>query len=158
MAWSLTSDAFQNDAEIPRKYTCDADGDDVSPPLKWGQPPEGAKELALICDDPDAPIGTFDHWVIWGMPAALPDLPEAVPKLENPPAVGGAKQGKNGFGKIGYGGPCPPRGKPHHYHFRLYALDTAIDLKPGSTKADLLKAMEGHIIGHAELVGLYARR
>jgi Raf kinase inhibitor-like YbhB/YbcL family protein len=156
MGWSLTSDAFENNAEIPRKHTCD--GDDVSPPLKWGQPPEAAKELALICDDPDAPIGTFNHWVIWGMPPELPDLPEAVPKLENPPAVGGGMQGKNGFGKLGYGGPCPPRGKPHHYHFTLYALDVAIDLEPGSNKAALLKAMEGHVIAQTELVGVYTRK
>ena len=155
MAWSLSSDAFQNNGQIPPKFTCD--GDDVSPPLRWDKPPETAKELALICDDPDAPVGTFTHWAIWGIPPELPGLPEAVPKMETPGAVGGAKQGTNDFRKVGYGGPCPPRGKPHHYHFRLYALDAAVDLKPGSTKANLLKAMEGHILAQAELVGLYSR-
>jgi Raf kinase inhibitor-like YbhB/YbcL family protein len=155
MAWSLSSSAFENDGEIPKKHTCD--GEDVSPPLAWEAVPEEAKELALICDDPDAPVGTFTHWVIWGMSPKLRSLPEAIPDMESPFAMAGSSQGKNDFGKIGYGGPCPPRGAPHHYHFRLYALDTATDLKPGSSKADLLKAMEGHIVAHAELVGLYGR-
>jgi Raf kinase inhibitor-like YbhB/YbcL family protein len=154
--WSLTSNAFAEGEAIPAKYTCD--GENISPALSWSKVPEGAKELALICDDPDAPRGTFTHWLIYGMSPELPSLPEAMPPLENPPAVGGSRQGTNDTGKIGYFGPCPPKGKSHHYHFRLYALDAATDLKPGAKKDELLHAMEGHILAKTELVGLYRRQ
>jgi Raf kinase inhibitor-like YbhB/YbcL family protein len=153
--WSLTCDAFGDGERMPARHTCD--GDNLSPPLAWETPPEGAKELALICDDPDAPRGTFSHWVIYGMPPALTSLPAAVPAMEHPPGVGGAKQGRNDFGAIGYRGPCPPGGKPHHYHFRLYALDAATDLEPGATRGDLLQAMGRHIIAQAEVVGVYEK-
>ena len=151
----LRSNDFVHEGMIPPQFTCD--DRDVSPHLAWEEVPEGAKELALICEDPDATRGTFTHWVMYGMMPELTTLPEAVPTIENPPAVGGAKQGKNDAGKIGYRGPCPPPGKPHHYHFRLYALDAETGLEPGAAKADLLKAMEGHIIAETELVGLYEK-
>lgn len=151
----LTSSAFENEGRIPARYTCD--GEDISPPLSWDDPPEGTKELAVICDDPDAAGGTLTYWVMWGISPDLPSLPEAVPNVEHPPAVGGAKQGKNDFGKIGYGGPCPPRGPAHQYSFQLYALDTKIDLDPGSSADDLLDATEEHVLGEGELIGLYSR-
>jgi len=149
----ITSPAFEEGGMIPEKYTCDEI--DVSAPLAWASVPEGTKTLALICDDPDAPIGTFVHWVIFNLPANINELPENVPpdkELEN-----GAKQGRNGFRKIGYGGPCPPRGT-HRYYFKLYALDTELDLKAGVKKKKLLKAMERHILGKSQLMGRYKRR
>jgi len=155
MAWSLQSSAFSQNGNIPSKYTCD--GQDVSPPLSWPDPPANTKELALICDDPDAPMGTFTHWVLYGLGPDVRSLPEAVPTDQTVAALAGAKQGKNGFGNIGYGGPCPPRGT-HHYSFRLYALDAPTNLPAGASKKDLLKAMERHLLAQAELVGLYARR
>jgi hypothetical protein len=154
MSWSLSSTAFKDGEMIPRKYTCD--GEDVSPPLSWTAPPAKTVELALLCDDPDAPRGTFVHWVLYGLPGGTMSLPEAVPAKETLPALGGAKQGKNGAGGIGYMGPCPPSGT-HHYHFQLFALGAKLDLKPGATEQQLRKAMEGHVLGTAELVGLYSR-
>ena len=155
VVWVLSSSAFKEGAPIPRKYTCD--GEDVSPPLSWTAPPAKTAELALICDDPDAPRGTFTHWVLYGLPASTASLQENVAKTETLPKVGGAKQGKNSAGRIGYMGPCPPSGPAHHYQFMLYALDAKLDLKPGLTAKDLRKAMEGHVLGEAELVGLYSR-
>jgi len=155
VGWALSSSAFKDGARIPRKYTCD--GEDVSPPLSWTAPPAKTAELALICDDPDAPRGTFTHWVLYGLPASTASLQENVAKTETLPKVGGAKQGKNSAGRIGYMGPCPPSGPAHHYQFMLYALDAKLDLKPGLTAKDLRKAMEGHVLGEAELVGLYGR-
>jgi Raf kinase inhibitor-like YbhB/YbcL family protein len=152
MAFELTSTAFGNGETIPQKYTCD--GPDLSVPLKWTDPPAGTKSLALICDDPDAPVGIWVHWVIYGLSPDTRGLPEDVPK-EKVPANG--KQGKNDFGKIGYGGPCPPRGPAHRYFFRLYALDVELDLSPGMTKAKLVEAIEGHVIAEAELMGRYGR-
>jgi Raf kinase inhibitor-like YbhB/YbcL family protein len=149
----LTSDGFADGQPIPKKYTCD--GADVSPALQWSGAPAGTKSFALICDDPDAPMGTWVHWVIYGLPAALDRLPEKTPTDETLP--NGARQGLTDFKRTGYGGPCPPPGKPHHYHFKLYALDIEVALKPRATKQDLLKAMKGHILAEAWLTGIYQR-
>ena len=147
MSIQLTSSAFAEGNPIPAKYTCD--GEDVSPPLKWSSMPEGTKSLALISDDPDAPVGTWVHWVIYGIPPDATELQEGVPTSEV--LTNGAKQGITDFKRIGYGGPCPPPGGPHRYFFKLYALDTDLDLKPGATKRDLLRAMEGHILADKPL-------
>jgi Raf kinase inhibitor-like YbhB/YbcL family protein len=127
---------------------------DISPPLAWTSGPEGTKTFALICDDPDAPMGTWVHWVLFNLPADIIELRENVPperELES-----GAKQGMNDFRKIGYGGPCPPGGT-HRYYFKLYALDTEINLEAGATKSELLKAVEGHILAEGQLMGKYER-
>ena len=156
MAFALTSPAFKPDDRIPAKYT--GEGADVSPPLEWSDPPAGAKSFALICDDPDAPMGTWDHWLLWNLAGDLRKLPENVAKTETVAALGGARQGKNSWPKIGYNGPMPPKGHgTHHYHFDLYALDTALDLKTGADKKALLAAMKGHILGKATLMGTYSR-
>jgi Raf kinase inhibitor-like YbhB/YbcL family protein len=148
----LTSLVFSEGAMIPGKYTCD--GADVSPPLKWGALPAGTKSLALICDDPDAPVGTWVHWVYYDIPADTEGLPENVAPDEHP--ADGGIQGINDFRKIGYGGPCPPGGT-HRYYFKLYALDTLLNLSSGATKKEVLKAMENHIMGQAQLMGKYRR-
>ena len=137
---------------IPRKHTCD--GDDVSPPLAWTGIPEGAKTIALIGDDPDAPMGTWVHWVLFNLPANIMQLAEAVPP--NKELLSGAKQGRNDFRRIGYGGPCPPGGT-HRYYFKLYALDSALNLPPGASKADVVKAMQGHVLAEGQLMGKYKR-
>jgi Raf kinase inhibitor-like YbhB/YbcL family protein len=152
MAFELTSTAFGNGEVIAQQYTCD--GPDISPPLKWIDPPAGTKSLALICDDPDAPVGIWVHWVIYGLSPDTRELSEGVPKEE---MLENGRQGKNDFGRIGYGGPCPPRGPAHRYFFTLYALNIETDLSPGMTKAQLLKAMEGHILAEAKLMGRYGR-
>ncbi len=136
------------------KYTCD--GRDVSPPLRWTDLPAGTNGLALIGDDPDAPGGTWVHWVLYGMKVTARELPEGVPAQDT--AVGIGRQGLNDFKRVGYGGPCPPRGPAHRYFFKLYALDVEPALPPRNTKAALLKAMEGHVLGQAELMGRYQRR
>ncbi len=148
----LTSPAFAEGERIPRKYTCD--GEDVSPPLTWDNVPEGTKSFALICDDPDAPMGTWVHWVLFNLPPETRSLPEAVSPDKELPS--GARQGTNDFRKIGYGGPCPPSGT-HRYYFKLYALDTMLDLPAGCSKAQLLKAMEGHVLSEGQLMGRYSR-
>jgi Raf kinase inhibitor-like YbhB/YbcL family protein len=149
----ITSPAFQRGTTIPKQYT--GDGTDRSPPLGWSEPPSGTKSLALICDDPDAPGGTWVHWVLFNVPGQTRALEEGVPTTE---ILGnGAKQGKNDFGNIGYGGPAPPKGQPHRYVFTLYALDVAVDLPPGATKAQLMHAMKGHILAEGQLVGNYGR-
>jgi len=153
MTVELISPAFKDGGTIPSKYTCD--GDDVSPPLEWSNVPEDTKSLALICDDPDAPMGTWVHWVLYGLPADTTSLPEGVPM--NEAIEGVALQGTNDFKRIGYGGPCPPPGKPHRYFFKLYALDTELDLKPGAKKKDLEKAMKGHVLAKGQLLGRYQR-
>ena len=153
MALSLRSAAFESGSRIPQTYTCD--GRDVSPPLRWDNVPPGTKSFALICDDPDAPMGTWVHWVIYDIPTDKDRLPEAIPSTEQ--LDSGALQGGNDFGRIGYGGPCPPRGKPHRYFFRLYALDGKLSAPGGLTKKALLKQMQGHILETAELHGLYGR-
>lgn len=149
----LTSSAFSDGGPIPSKYTCD--GTDVSPPLEWEAVPDGAKSIALICDDPDAPMGTFVHWVIYGLPAETTRLQEAVPTDRTLP--NGAAQGTSDFGRIGYGGPCPPSGT-HRYFFRLYALDAEVDLEPGATKQQLLRAIGEHVLAQGQLMGTYRRR
>ena len=146
----LNSLAFSDGDIIPDKFTCD--GADISPPLEWGLVPENAKSIALICDDPDALMGTWAHWVYFDIPASMKSLPENITPEENP--VNGGKQGTNDFGRIGYGGPCPPGGT-HRYYFKIYALDTILHLPAGIDKKQLLKTMKGHIIGQAQLMGKY---
>ena len=149
----ITSTAFAEGQPIPGKYTCA--GPDVSPPLQWTNAPTGAKSLALIVDDPDAPMGTWVHWVVYNLPPTTTALAENTPQSRELPD--GAKQGINDFHQIGYGGPCPPPGKPHRYFFKIYALDTLLDLKSGATKKELLKAMAGHVLGEGQLMGTYQR-
>jgi Raf kinase inhibitor-like YbhB/YbcL family protein len=149
----LSSPAFEDGAAVPKKYT--ADGPNVSPPLRWGGVPEGAHSLALICDDPDAPRGTWVHWVLFDLPSDAMELPEGVPA--DAALASGAKQGTNDFGKFGYGGPAPPRGKPHRYFFKLYALDAALALPEGAAKPQVERAMQGHVLAEAQVVGTYAR-
>jgi Raf kinase inhibitor-like YbhB/YbcL family protein len=153
MKIELTSSAFREGETIPKQYT--GDSKDISPPLKWGEPPAGSKSLALIADDPDAPKKTWVHWVLFNLPAQTRELKEGVSKDEK--LADGAKQGKTDFGTVGYGGPAPPAGKPHRYYFKLYALDTTLDLAAGATKADLEKAMKGHIVAEGQLMGTYKR-
>ena len=153
MPLTMTSTAFADGANIPAKYTCD--GESISPELAWAQVPAGTASFALIMEDPDAPIKNFTHWVIFNLPPDTQGLPEAVPK--DATLANGALQGKNGGGSTRYIGPCPPKGSPHHYRFTLYAMDTSLDLTAGASKDQLLQAMEGHIIGQAQLIGLYQR-
>jgi Raf kinase inhibitor-like YbhB/YbcL family protein len=152
MQINVTSPAFKDAGMIPSKYTCD--GTNVSPPLNWSGVPEGSVSIALISDDPDAPVGTWVHWVAFNLPAGTQGLPEGVPVDED--IKGGGKQGVNDFGKIGYGGPCPPGGT-HRYFFKVYALDTMLDLKGRVSKGQLLKEMGGHIVGEGQLMGKYKR-
>ncbi len=154
MPFTIRSAAFEARGRIAQVHTCG--GRNISPPLSWDNVPEGAKSFALICDDPDAPMGTWVHWVLYGIPASVRFLPEAVPLREQ--LSDGSRQGKNDFGKTGYGGPCPPRGRPHRYFFRLYALDDVLSLAPGLTKKALLKAIDGHVLAEAHLYGTYGRK
>lgn len=149
---TLTSVAFKEGQSIPRTYTCD--GVNVSPPLEWSGVPKTATTLAIIVDDPDAPAGTWVHWVLYNLPAEHIGVVENVPASEDLKA--GGFQGKNDFGKFGYGGPCPPSGT-HRYLFKIYALDSDLPLKAGATKADVMKAMEGHIVLQGQLIGTYRR-
>lgn len=153
MSIEVTSTAFQEGASIPKQYT--GDGADQSPPLRWSEPPAGTKSFALICDDPDAPRGTWVHWVLYNLPPQTRELDEGVPTTDT--LASGAKQGKNDFGTIGYGGPAPPQGMPHRYFFKLYALSEDVELAPGATKAQLLDAIKGIILAEGELVGTYQR-
>ncbi len=153
MAMELKSPAFNNGENIPRRYT--GEGPDVSPELSWSGVPEGTKSFALICDDPDAPVGDWVHWVIYNISREVQSLPEQILKQEI--LDSGIKQGRNDFGNTGYGGPMPPPGKPHRYFFKIYALDSELDLAPGLTKRALLKAIEGQILEIAELMGIYKR-
>jgi Raf kinase inhibitor-like YbhB/YbcL family protein len=148
----VTSNAFHEGGTIPQKYT--ADGKDVSPPLKWSGAPAGTKSFALICDDPDAPRGTWMHWLVYNLPADHTELAEAIPTHDTLP--NGAHQGKNSFNKIGYGGPSPPEGT-HRYFFKIYALDAQLNLPAGANKQQLEKAMEGHVLARGELMGKYGR-
>ncbi|HET8524649.1 MAG TPA: YbhB/YbcL family Raf kinase inhibitor-like protein [Thermomicrobiales bacterium] len=154
MTFKLTSSAFGDQGTIPTIYTCD--GRDISPPLSWSDAPGGAQGYALIVEDPDAPHGTFDHWIVYNMPGTETGLREAMPssdRLEN-----GALQGRNSFGNIGYGGPCPPGGT-HRYFFRLFALDAAIlDIPTEATKERLIEAMRPHVLAEAQLMGRYTRQ
>ena len=155
MAFAFTSLAFTEGSAIPAKYSCD--GADVSPPLAWSDAPPGTVSFALIADDPDAPAGTWVHWVLYNLPATVTELPENVAKVETLD-LGGARQGRNDFHRPGYGGPCPPPGPAHRYCFKLYALDTALKLRSAAQKKDLEAAMQGHTLGMAQLAGTYARR
>ena len=153
MEIKITSSAFDEGGIIPSKYTCD--GDDISPPLKWDSVPDGTKSIALISDDPDAPMGTWVHWVLYNLPADKRELPEVFPADEKLPD--GTRQGVTDFGKTGYGGPCPPSGT-HRYYFKIYALDTVIDTSDVLNKKSLLKKMEGHILAQGQLMGKYKRQ
>jgi Raf kinase inhibitor-like YbhB/YbcL family protein len=157
MTFKLTSPAIAEGQPIPRDYT--GDGRDVSPPLVWSDPPEGTRSFALVCEDPDAPRGTWTHWVVFNLPAEAHELSGGVPREEtlSGPGLSGATQGRNDFGKTGYGGPAPPRGKPHRYFFKLYALDAPLDLRPGATRTQMLEAIKGHVLAEAHLMGTYAR-
>jgi Raf kinase inhibitor-like YbhB/YbcL family protein len=147
------SSVFSNGDFIPVKYTCD--GDDVSPEIKIDNVPTNAKSLVLINDDPDAPMGTWDHWILFNIPPNYTAIPEGIkPEKE---FSNGMRHGLNSWGKVGYGGPCPPSGV-HRYYFKVYALDVVLDLPPGVSKSKLLKAMEGHIIAKGELMGKYSRK
>ena len=152
MTIKITSSAFTEGSMIPKRYTCDAE--DVSPDLTWTGVPEGTKSLALICDDPDAPMGTWVHWVLFNLPPDINGLHAEIPPEKT--LKNGARHGQNDFRKFGYGGPCPPGGT-HRYFFKLYALDTVINLESGITKAQLLEAMEGHILAEGQLMGKYKR-
>ena len=154
--FSLSSLSFRNNQPMPAKHSCE--GEDASPALHWEGAPAGTKSFALICDDPDAPGGSWVHWVIYGIPASAAELPEKVAKTDAVTTPPGAKQGVNDFGKPGYGGPCPPRGHGvHHYHFRLYALDMELTLAPRVKRHQLEAAMKGHVLTQTELVGTYQR-
>lgn len=153
MSINISSPAFIADGTIPQKYTCDAEN--LSPALSWAGIPQGTKSLVLIVDDPDAPVGIFDHWVLYGMAGNLNGLPEGVTKADTVSGIG--MQGINDFRKIGYDGPCPPKGSTHRYYFKLYALDVALDLKTGVRKARVEQAMQGHILGQGQLMGKYSR-
>jgi len=153
MPFEVTSSAFAPGEAIPRKYTCD--GEDISPPLAWSNPPQDTQSFALIADDPDAPMGTWVHWVLYNLPAEARSLPQAIsPEAELPD---GSRHGNNSRPRLGYAGPCPPSGT-HRYFFKLYALDTVLDLTAGASKEQLLQAVEGHILAQAELMGSYTRQ
>lgn len=150
----LTSSAFEQGAKIPEKFTCD--GTDLSPAIAWEGAPEGTRSFVLIADDPDAPAGIWVHWVAYDLPASMRDLPEGL--SADAEVAGGGRHGRNDFRKLGYGGPCPPPGKPHRYFFRIYALDAVLGLEPGATKKQVLEAAEGHVLARAELMGIYGRQ
>ena len=152
MTLSLSSPAFQEGEDIPITYT--GDGQDVSPSLTWGEPPSETQSFALIMDDPDAPGGVFTHWLLFNLPADSRELLEAVPPNE---LANGALQGKNDFGTIGYGGPCPPPGPAHHYRFTIYALDQALDLMTDASRKQVIDAITGHILARGQLTGMYQR-
>jgi len=153
MAFELTSSAFKEGERIPNRHTCE--GDDLSPPLHWSVPPAATKSFALIADDPDAPGGTWVHWVIYNLSLDLRGLPEGIPAKDH--WLDDALQGLTDFKRVGYGGPCPPPGKPHRYYFKLYALDAVLTLKPRATKSQVLEACKGHVLAEAQLMGRFGR-
>lgn len=153
MSFHISSTAFAPGEAIPKQFTCD--GPDVSPQLTWSNAPAGTQSFALIMDDPDAPTGTWVHWVLYDLPPGTHELPEDLAKQEELPNH--ARQGITDFRKVGYGGPCPPAGKPHRYFFKLYALDRKLNLKAGASKAEVERTMQGHILGQAELMGRFGR-
>ncbi len=153
MSFVLETKAFPKGGEIPARYTCS--GNDLSPALSWSGAPQDTRSFALIVDDPDAPSGTFTHWIVYDLPAATHQLPESVSKTED--LSGGGRQGRNDFRRVGYGGPCPPPGKAHRYFFKLYALNAALNLPAGASRQDVEGAMRGHVIAQAELMGKFAR-
>ncbi len=152
-SFMLTSPAFSEGGRIPDRHTCAAE--DLSPPLNWSGVPSGTQSFALVVEDPDAPSGTFIHWVIYNLPPTLTSLPEGLPRTEQ--LTNGAAQGIGDFGSIGYRGPCPPRGKPHRYFFILRALDTQLTAKPKMTRVQLEKEIQGHVLAEARLMGTYSR-
>lgn len=149
----LIESVFKSKEPIPKKYTCE--GENVSPPLRFSQVPPKSVSLVLIMDDPDAPRGTFDHWIVWNISPTVKELNEGAKEFAH--LSPSPMQGVNGFGKTYYQGPCPPAGKPHHYHFKLYALDVQLSLPEGASKQQVEKAMDGHILMQAELIGTYQR-
>lgn len=151
-AFTLTSNNFSEGNNIPDKFTCE--GDNISPHLTWSDPPEETRSLAIICDDPDAPAGTWVHWIIFNLDPKLRELKEGV---DSSAILGGCENGRNDFGSNKYGGPCPPPGKTHRYFFRLYALDKKFDLKSGCSRKDLEKVMENHILRSTKLMGTFKR-
>lgn len=153
MAFELTSPAFKEGERIPDRFTCE--GEDVSPPLHWSVPPAATKSFVVIADDPDAPGGTWVHWVIYNLSLDLRGLPEGIPAKDH--WLDGALHGLTDFKRVGYGGPCPPPGKPHRYYFKLYALDAVLNLKPRATKSQVLEACRGHVLGEAQLMGRFGR-
>ncbi|HCU24245.1 MAG TPA: YbhB/YbcL family Raf kinase inhibitor-like protein [Deltaproteobacteria bacterium] len=154
MSFELKSSAFGEGQNIPKKYSCE--GSDSSPDFSWGQPPAGTQEFVLIADDPDAPAGTWVHWVLYGIPGERRSLPEGISKGDQ--VSDGGVQGKNSFGFNGYGGPCPPHGKPHRYFFKLYALSKHLQAtSPGMSKEQLLAAIQGAVLGETQLMGTFAR-
>jgi len=153
MSFELKSGAFQANQVIPRKHTCE--GTDLSPALEWSEPPSGTAAFALIVDDPDAPVGTWVHWVIYELPPELRRLKEGIAAAEA--LEDGTKQGVNDFRRVGYGGPCPPPGAPHRYFFKLYALNQKLGLRSRATKQQVVDAMKGHVLAEAQLVGVYKR-
>ena len=152
MKLDIKSTAFGEGNSIPKQYTCD--GADISPQLSWSQPPEGTGSMVLICDDPDAPMGTWVHWVLYGLSPDTLEISEGIP--DDKEVLGGAKHGVNDFRKYGYGGPCPPGGT-HRYFFKLYAVDTEVNLDPGATKDEVLDAIKGHVLAEGQLMGRYSR-
>ena len=152
MSFELTSSVFAPGEPIPPKYTCD--GEDISPPLQWSDPPPGTQSFALISDDPDAPVGTWIHWVLYDLPAEARALSEALPPDADLPD--GSRHGKNSWRRLGYGGPCPPGGT-HRYFFKLYALDTVLGLDAGASNKQLLQAVEGHVLAQTQVMGVYSR-
>lgn len=153
MTLSVSSSAFQDGAQIPSKYTCQ--GQDVSPPVEWSEPPAGTQSFALIMEDLDAPGGVFTHWVLFNIPSHTRELPEALSTQAELPS--GALQGKNDFGTSGYGGPCPPPGRPHRYRFSLYAVDQQLELRADASKKQVIDAMQGHVLAQGQLTGTYQR-
>lgn len=155
--FTISSPAFKNNEKIPRTHT--GQGDDVSPELNWNGAPENTQEFAIICDDPDAPSAEpWVHWVIYKIPGSVTKIPSTVPTQQTVAFLGDALQGQNSWGTIGYRGPMPPPGSGnHHYYFTIFAIDQALDLKPGLSKKELLKKLEGHILGKSAVVGIYSR-
>jgi Raf kinase inhibitor-like YbhB/YbcL family protein len=149
----VKSPAFAEGQQIPAKYT--ADGEDVSPPLTWSGVPHRARSLVLLCEDPDAPGGTFTHWVVFNLPAQARQLEEGVPPREA--LASGGVQGTNDFGRLGYGGPAPPPGRPHRYYFKVSALDAELPLAAGARRREVAAAMEGHVVAEGWLMGTYRR-
>ncbi len=153
MAFTLASPAFTSGAAIPKPYTCQ--GTDISPALTWSGHPTQTASFAIVMDDPDAPVGTWVHWIIWNIPESAHQLAESVAKRDR--LDSGAIQGRNDFRKIGYNGPCPPPGNTHRYFFRLYALDVKLSLSPGAARNELDAAMQGHVLTHTEYMGTFRR-
>ena len=149
---TLSSTSLQ-DGRVPKEFTCD--GDDKSPPMTWQAPPDGTRALALTVTDPDAPGQTFTHWVLYNVPASTNGVPEGVPKQGQ--LSDGSRQGTTDFGKVGYGGPCPPPGKPHRYVFTLYALDSKLEVPSGASRSQVESAMQGHVLARGELTASYGR-